>query len=64
MAMRGYRIRKLNVHRAIGIKHRAANRNPAPREYTERKMRELQMKVDALNDMAARYGFTVENDTE
>lgn len=62
--MRGYRIRKLNVHRAIGIKHRAAYRNRAPREYTERKMRELKIKVDALNDLAALHGFAEKKESE
>ena len=60
--MRGFRIRRLNIHRAIRIKHRAANHNRAPSEYIERKMRELKMKIDALNDMAARHGFDFENE--
>lgn len=62
--MRGYRIRKLNMHRAIRIKRRAANGNRAPREYSERKMRELKMKVDALNDLAALHGFANDKDSE
>lgn len=62
--MRGYRIRKLNIHRAIRIKHCAANRNRAPREHTERKMQELNMKVEALNDRAALHGFADEKESE
>lgn len=57
----GFSIRRLSVARAIRLKIRAGNDNPAPAEYRAERFRQLAAMIEATNAKARAAGIEWES---